>query len=145
VLSGRLRTLQGMQFQNQLFTLMLATLFTHELDAMTQSEWRLLYVLRGLPDDTARFWFVAIHVPLFWALMALSGHRSMVVRQRVRSGIAAFCVVHAGLHIYLRNDPLNTFNSTLSWSLILVAAFLGALHLMMALKSHGRASVAPTP
>jgi hypothetical protein len=145
VLSGRWATLQGMQFQNQLFTVMLATLFTHELDAMTQSEWRLLYVLRSLPDDTARLWFVAIHVPLFWALMALSWHRSMAVRQPVRRGVAAFCAVHAGLHINLRNDPLNTFNSTLSWSLILVAAFLGALYLMMALKSPGQASAAPTP
>ncbi len=127
-----------MKLQNQLFALMLATLFTHELDAMTQSEWRLLYVLRSLPDDTARLWFVAIHVPLFWGLIALGQHRSVALRQWARAGIAAFCIVHAGLHIHLRNDPQNTFSSTLSWSLILGAAFIGTLYLLMAWKSRER-------
>ncbi|MEM6436662.1 MAG: DUF6713 family protein [Cyanobacteria bacterium P01_D01_bin.115] len=33
---------------NLLFYLGFATLITHELDAMTQSEWRLLFILRNL-------------------------------------------------------------------------------------------------
>ena len=48
---------------------MLATLFTHELDAVSQSEWRLLYILRTMPDAQGAFWFVALHVPLFAALL----------------------------------------------------------------------------
>jgi hypothetical protein len=109
--------------------IMLATLFTHELDAMTQSEWRLLYVLRALDDAQGRWWFVAMHVPLFWALISLTHHAQAGVQRASRLGLAVFCIVHAGLHLRLRDDPLSTFSSPLSWSLILGAAFLGCVYL----------------
>ena len=112
--------------------LMLAVLFTHELDAMTQSEWRLLYVLRNLNDEQGRWWFVAIHIPLFWALIVLTHHASDQVQRASRVGLAAFCIVHALLHWRLASDPLSTFNSALSWGLILGAAALGATYLWMA-------------
>ncbi|GBO53459.1 hypothetical protein APA_1366 [Pseudanabaena sp. lw0831] len=38
--------------KNLLFNLGLATLFTHELDAVTQSEWHLLYM--GYSQDTCK-------------------------------------------------------------------------------------------
>ena len=114
-----------------LIHLMLALLFTHELDAMTQSEWRLLYVLRGLSDEEGRWWFVAIHVPLFWALIALTHHASAKVQAVSRQGFAAFCSVHALLHWRLASDPLSNFSSPLSWSLILGAAVLGGIYLAM--------------
>jgi hypothetical protein len=114
----------------QLLTqLMLATLFTHELDAMTQSEWRLLYVLRSMSDSDGRWWFVAIHVPLFWALIALTHHANAGVQRASRLGLAAFCIVHALLHWRLASDPLSTFTSPLSWSLIIGAAFFGLAYL----------------
>ena len=115
--------------------LMLAVLFTHELDAMTQSEWRLLYVLRSLQDAQGRWWFVAIHVPLFWALIALTHHAHAGVQRASRLGLAVFCIVHAGLHLRLRDDPLSNFISPLSWSLILGAAFLGCVYLAFASRS----------
>ncbi len=46
------------------YYLALACLFTHELDAVAHSEWRLLFVLQRLPDATALPWFVVLHVPL---------------------------------------------------------------------------------
>ena len=109
--------------------LMLAVLFTHELDAMTQSEWRLLYALRSLSDEQGRWWFVATHVPLFWALIALTHHASEYVQRVSRLGLSAFCIVHALLHWRLASDPLSTFSTPLSWGLILGAAALGALYL----------------
>jgi hypothetical protein len=109
--------------------LMLALLFTHELDAMTQSEWRLLYVLRDLAEPQARWWFVAIHVPLFWALITLTHHAQAKLQNASRMGLAAFCIIHALLHLRLRNDPLSTFTTPLSWSLILGAAALGSVYL----------------
>jgi len=111
--------------------LMLAVMFTHELDAMTQSEWRLLYVLRSLGDEQGRWWFVALHVPLFWALIALTHQASDSVQRASRIGFAAFCIVNALLHWRLAGDPLSTFSSALSWSLILGAAALGAACLAM--------------
>ena len=40
-----------------------ALLGSHELDAVTQSEWRLLFVLRDLPEALARDVFV-VHVAI---------------------------------------------------------------------------------
>ena len=114
-----------------LVQLMLAVIFTHELDAMTQSEWRLLYVLRSLSDEQGRWWFVAMHVPLFWALIALTHHNSDLVQRVSRRGFAMFCIIHALLHWRLAGDPLSTFSSPLSWVLILGAAALGAAYLGM--------------
>jgi hypothetical protein len=61
-----------MTMKNALFYLALATLFTHELDAMPNHEWRGMPVLGSLPDDVAMTWFVVLHVPLFAGLMALA-------------------------------------------------------------------------
>jgi hypothetical protein len=123
-----------------LTTLMLALLFTHELDAMTQSEWRLLYVLRAMNDEDARWWFVMIHVPLFWALLALTHHGHARVQRLSRIGLAGFCVIHAFLHLRLSDDPLSSFNGALSWSLIYGAAVVGAMYLCFAWRAwtHGQ-------
>ncbi len=123
-----------MKYGMALTQLMLAVLFTHELDAMTQSEWRLLYVLRSLSDEDGRWWFVAIHVPLFWALIALTHHAQNKVQRYSRMALALFCVVHALLHIRLRDDPLSSFNTPLSWALILGCAALGLVYLCVEAK-----------
>ncbi len=119
-----------MKHGTALIQLMLAFLFTHELDAMTQAEWRLLYVLRSLSDEEGRWWLVVIHVPLFWALIALTHHKSAQVQSMSRLGLAAFCIVHALLHWRLASDPLSSFISPLSWLLILAPAALGVIYLM---------------
>jgi hypothetical protein len=119
-----------MNLSKFLTQLMLALLFAHELDAMTQSEWRLLYVLRSLSDEQGRWWFVALHVPLFWALIALAHHARAKVQKLSRQALAVFCIVHAALHLRLRDDPLSSFNTALSWSLILGAAAVGLVYLL---------------
>ena len=113
------------------FYLMLATLFTHELDAMAQSEWRLLYVLRSLPSADGQFWFVLLHVPLFAGLLWLIQQSSPRIRQLTQVSLAAFAVVHAGLHYRLSAEPLYTFTSPLSLAVIYGAALLGLLFLIM--------------
>jgi hypothetical protein len=118
-----------MNLPKLLVQLMLAVLFTHELDAMTQSEWRLLYVLRDLGDEQGRWWFTALHVPLFGALLGLAHHSNLVVERASRTTLAVFCIVHALLHLRLRNDPMSTFDSPMSWGLILGAAVLGLAYL----------------
>jgi hypothetical protein len=118
-----------------LFQLMLAFLFTHELDAMTQSEWRLLYVLRSLSEEQGRWWFIAIHVPLFWGLITLTHNKNKKVQHFSRLGVAVFCIVHALLHLRLSSDPLSTFNPPLSWSLIVGPAILAAVYLFFSRKN----------
>lgn len=57
-----------------LYHFLLGFLLAHELDAVACSEWRLLYVLRGRPEATARTAFIALHVPsiagLIWTTAA---------------------------------------------------------------------------
>ncbi len=118
--------------RNLLFQLGFSTLLAHELDAMTQAEWRLLFVLRRLPDLLARNLFVTLHVPAVAILLWLTQHPLEVVRRRTRTGLAAFMFIHAGLHWNLRNHPLNTFTSPLSLSLIYGAGLLGFLYAVFA-------------
>lgn len=113
-----------------LVSLMLALLFAHELDAVSQSEWRLLYVLRGLSDTQGRDWFVALHVPVFWALWMLIYHARARIQHISRICLALFCIVHCGLHLRLHADPLSTFASPLSWSLIVGCALAGTAYLV---------------
>lgn len=108
----------------------LACLFTHELDAVTHSEWRLMLLLRSLPDDTAAPVFVALHVPLFFGILWLSHHPRASVREPTRLVVAAFLAIHAVLHFSLSSNPLYGFHGTLSRSLILSAAACGIVYLV---------------
>jgi hypothetical protein len=53
------------------FYLGMGSLFTHELDAVPNHEWRGLPLLQSLPDESAMVVFIAAHVPLFAVLIAL--------------------------------------------------------------------------
>lgn len=117
-----------------LFYLGLGFICTHELDAVTHHEWRLLYVLRDLAEPLARDAFVAVHVPLF-ALLVWATHQSSALwRERSRLALMGFLVIHVGLHWRLSDHPLYTFHSALSWSLILGGGLCGLAYLLL----HGR-------
>lgn len=110
-----------------LYLLLLGFFVAHELDAVACREWRLLYVLRTLPDDSARAVFVALHVPLVAGLAwTVTDARPAAAVARV--GVALFAVVHAGLHHRLRRDPAYAFHSPLSVTLIAGAAACGAAY-----------------
>ncbi|MBE9214716.1 hypothetical protein IQ247_18925 [Plectonema cf. radiosum LEGE 06105] len=116
--------------KNLLFYLSFATIITHELDAMTQSEWKLLFVLRNLPECIASPIFVAIHIPLITVLLWLTNNQSQPVKKWSRIGLATFMVIHSGLHKLLENNPNYTFNSLLSLGLIYGGGLLGFLYLI---------------
>ena len=121
-----------------LYYLGLAFLFTHELDAMTHSEWRLLLVLGSLPDDTASAWFVGLHVPLFFFILWLSHASRDRVRNVVRTVVAAFFVVHAALHFLQSSREAYEFSGALSHALILGAAACGIAYLAAFSRGSGR-------
>ena len=118
-----------------LFFVGLSFLFCHELDAVAQSEWRLLPVLGRLSDVDAYPAFVLLHVPLFALVLWWTGSTSPRVRYRAQLGVDAFLVVHAGLHTALRSDELYTFHSTLSELCIYGAAALALVHAPLAVRS----------
>ena len=115
----------------------LACLFAQELDAVTHSEWRLLFFLRSWPEDTASQSFVALHVPLFFSILWLSHFPRDAVRKATRILVAAFLVVHAVLHFSLASNPLYEFHGALSRSLIVAAAACGLAYLLGELRRRG--------
>jgi hypothetical protein len=123
-----------------IYYLGLACLFTHELDAVTHSEWRLLIGLRSQPDETALPLFVVLHVPLFFTILWLSHFPREVVRNATRIVVAGFLVVHAVMHFSKASDPLDEFEGTLSRTLIVSAAAFGIAYLGMELRRRGRPS-----
>ena len=117
--------------KNLLFYLGFATILTHELDAIAQSEWKLLFILRNLPEQTASEAFVILHVPLISALLWLTNNENQVIKNLSRIAIATFLIIHSGLHKLLENSPNYTFNSPLSLWLIYGGGLLGLLYLIL--------------
>lgn len=106
----------------------LGLLLTHELDAMTAREWRLLPGLSRLSDARGRVVFVALHAPLHAALfVGLSGPNAA----QWATGLAAFCVLHTLAHILLHRHPDNGFRRLDAWLWIGGAGVSGAVELVM--------------
>jgi hypothetical protein len=117
------------------FYLGLGALFTHELDAMPNHEWRGLPLVGALPDDVGMAVFVALHVPLFAGVIALVASRNARIRAVSRAGIAAFMVLHGVLHALSMGDPTYEFSSALSNALIFGTAVLGVTYLVLERRS----------
>ncbi|MBW4461057.1 MAG: hypothetical protein KME47_12585 [Nodosilinea sp. WJT8-NPBG4] len=113
-----------------MFYLGFATLMAHELDAMTQAEWRILFILNRLPDAIAEVAFVLVHIPLVAGLLWLTNNEAPAVRRWSRFAVALFLAIHAGLHKRLEHSPLYTFDSALSRGLIYGGGALGLLYLL---------------
>jgi hypothetical protein len=128
---GTRRNTQLHQVQHILFHCALATFFTHELDAIQQHEWRLLYGLRRLDERSAATLFVALHPPLFFAISYFSFHANATMQLWFRRGLCLFFVLHALLHWRLMGDPLAAFDTALSLTLIHACALFGGLYLLI--------------
>ena len=114
-----------------IFYLGMGTLFTHELDAMFNHEWRILPLTSWLPEETAMLLFLFFHIPLFAGLIALVASKNDKVRFRSKIGISAFLLIHAALHAFFGGNPAYEFSSISSTILIYGGALLGAIHLVL--------------
>jgi hypothetical protein len=112
-----------------LFLLGFALLASHEIDAALAAEWRLLYVLRGLPEPLAATAFTLVHVPLFAVLLWLLFHPQPRMQVWARRGFMAFLLVHAALHARLASHPDYGFAGWESNVLIFGAGLAGLLYL----------------
>ena len=112
-----------------LFLVGVSMLFTHELDAMTHSEWRVLPLTSWLSPETGRVVFVALHVPLFALVLGWLTSQLPERVLRAQFWVSVFLVVHAGLHVAFSGQPHYTFEGILSNTLIFGAAMFGALYL----------------
>ena len=116
-----------------LFYLAFATLVAHELDAVHKHEWRLLFVLRTMPDDSARRAFVLIHIPLFATLFWLLAYPVESTQFWTMLSLDVFMMVHAGLHWRLSDHPRYEFHELYSRFIIHGTAALAAAHLFLLL------------
>jgi hypothetical protein len=114
------------------FYLGLGTLFTHELDAMTSYEWRLIPILRSLPETLGMTVFVVIHIPLFAGIIALIASKNDKTRSWSRIAVSGFLLLHAVLHIWFSSNPNYGFVSAISNWLIIGGAGFGAIYLTLA-------------
>lgn len=112
--------------QDFIYYAMVGAFFTHELDAVKRHEWRILPLIRSLPERTGEQVFIWIHAPLF-GLLLWDGEGDPTSVTRV--GLALFGIVHVGLHILFRRHPDYEFNNASSWGLIVLTGLLGALYL----------------
>ena len=111
------------------FYLGFGTLFTHELDSMLNHEWRVIPVIRALPDETGLIVFVTAHIPIFAFLVALVASKNIRTRQLTRIGIGLFLVFHGLLHLWFKDHPAYEFSSFLSNGLIFGGSVLGLAYL----------------
>ena len=116
--------------KNTLFFLGIGCLITHELDAMLNHEWRLLPLLRSLPDELGATVFVVAHVPLVAVVVALVSSNNLRTRALSRCGVSVFLFLHGVGHFLSSGDPSYEFDSLLSNALIYGGALLGFFHLL---------------
>lgn len=123
-----------------LFYSAVAFLFAHEMDGVAKHEWQLLFGLRRLPADDARRWFIALHLPLFVALLALVGATTSTTIRVLAAGVDGFIVVHALLHERLGKRGHRAFATPFSRLLIWAAAALAVTHLAVLAAGGGSGS-----
>ena len=115
------------------FYLGMATLFTHELDAMLNHEWRVLPLTSWMAEDTSQQVFIFAHIPLFAGLIALVASKNERVRTTGQIAISSFILFHAFLHLAFKDVPTYEFESITSSILIYGGALFAAVHLILLL------------
>ncbi len=98
---------------------------------MPNHEWRVLPMLRALPDDTGMMVFIAAHLPLFALIIGMIASLHPVIRLRSRLAVGAFLIVHALLHALYSGHESYEFSSILSNLLIFGGASFGAAYLIL--------------
>ena len=117
--------------KNIVFYLGMGTLFTHELDAIPNHEWRVLPLTSWLSNEVGMMVFVIIHIPLFAILISLVSSTNDKVRTRGRLSIGIFLIIHSVLHALFMNHIDYEFSSALSNVLIFGGALLGLVYLFL--------------
>jgi hypothetical protein len=118
--------------KNIIIYLGLSLLFTHELDAMTRREWRIIPGLNALSDASGETLFVLAHIPLYMLVLGFIASANERTRAVARAVLGIFLVAHAGLHYLFSGQASYPFSSGLSSVLIYGAAVCGLAFLALA-------------
>ena len=113
---------------NIIFSLELALLFVHEMDAVRRQEWKMFVKLKDMEDEKAYRVFMLLHIPLYTAILALllSGY------YRIGFYITGvFLIAHTLVHTGFRKHTANKLTSGISKSIIFISGILAAVHLLL--------------
>jgi len=127
--------------KNVVFYLGLGLLFTHEMDAMPNHEWRVLPVLRSLSESNGEIAFLLAHIPLFALTIGFVASLNPGVRLMAQKLASGFLVIHAVLHFAFSGDPNYEFATGVSKALIFGAAFCGAFYFLVLAAERGHDAV----
>jgi hypothetical protein len=112
------------------FFIGLALILVYEMDAITCAEWRIFPGLSILPEKTAYFVFVLLHIPLYFLLLSNLYSAGQLNVGFIR-GLDVFFIVHVLAHVLFLKHPKNQFKSVLSWAIISGCGFAGVLDLIV--------------
>jgi hypothetical protein len=116
--------------KNTSFYLGIALLFTHELDAMSNHEWRLLPGLNALSEAAGSATFLIAHVPLFAVVIAFIASLNLEIRTKARNIASGFLIVHAIAHYLFSSNAAYEFSSVVSSALIYGAGLCGLVYFL---------------
>lgn len=119
--------------KNSAFNLGLGLLLTHEMDAMTNHEWRMLPILRSLDNSLGEVTFLLAHVPIFAVLIAFVASMNLAVRERARQFLCGFLIIHGVLHFALSGHAAYEFDAWSSTALIAGATACGIAYFLAGL------------
>lgn len=119
------------------FYLGAGTLFTHELDAVLNHEWKVLPLTSWLPDEYGALVFIFAHIPLFAIVLWLISHQKESIRFRSQIWISIFLILHGMLHLLFVGNVNYKFNSLSSNILIFGVVVLGMGYLLLEFREKG--------
>lgn len=109
----------------------LAFLFTHELDAMPNHEWRVLPVTSFLSDSVGMNTFLIAHIPIFAVVIGCIASLNLKTRWTAQNIASGFLIAHAVLHFAFSGHSDYEFESVISSVLIYGAAVFGILFFVL--------------
>ncbi|MEO1053403.1 MAG: DUF6713 family protein [Bacteroidota bacterium] len=109
-----------------IFTLGLAFILMHEMDAIRCHEWRIFPATSFMNDKTGMIVFIFLHIPLFYFPLL----PDMLHSHSFRYGFSIFLIVHFFLHLLFLLHKKNEFKDWISWSLIIGAGACGLIELL---------------
>ena len=118
------------------YYLAISALFTHELDAVLNFEWRLLFHLFNFPEAFSSALFIGLHFPLFFLFFYLGQHSNLRVRNRFRFLVCALLIVHGFAHFWLAGHEKYYFEGLLSNLYIYGSAVLGLVFVLLCWQSN---------
>lgn len=116
--------------KNIFFYIAFAIFTTHELDAMSKHEWRVLPLTSWLSDEYGFIVFLLFHVPLFAILVGLISSLNRKIRTRSRLVISIFLIVHGILHLLFIGHDKYEFTTVYSNILIFGGALCGLIYIL---------------